>query len=693
MLLHPVLADKSNSHHRRCGMKSPTPIHSEISMLRIWYNNIVDTQRRIVEVEGDLVRIGRGPENDLVLHSPYIAEHAAVLKRNGDGWEVLALGMNGLNLSGGAVKDQHLSAGQRITVSSSISIELFPYTLTLDVPRAQATTLEAERLRLEGKVSRMLAEIHRELLDRMELRRGIEPNKQNDQQFQLSLERHLETIAHDHPSFIGGDGLVINHLAGSAVRDQVLKILATSKASAGKPVPPSGDLVQPAEDTDFHQETSALQAWSRIVTAVPERERELESTAAYLARGLTSKSGNNDSLTTELVDREYWPAWKELSPRIHSELKQYLALRKVIKEIKDIVFGYGPLEDLLRMPDITEIMVVSRDRIFVESAGVIENSGRQFFSDEIVESIIQRIVGKVGRRIDRSQPLVDARLADGSRVNAVIAPLAVSGPTLTIRKFPARKITIDHLVALGGLPGSVADFLRAIVLSRKNIIVSGGTGTGKTTLLNCLSDFIPDSERIVTVEDTAELQLAKQHVVRLETKIANVEGAGEYTIRDLVRNALRMRPDRVVVGECRGPEALDMLQAMNTGHDGSLTTIHANSAKDVLLRLEVLVQMAADLPVASIRQQIGAAIDVIIQLRRLGDGRRVISQITECVGVHPRSGQLELRDLYALDSAQNSLQPTGSLPTFIAQLLSRGHLQLDTFYGSPSENPPEILSV
>jgi pilus assembly protein CpaF len=343
------------------------------------------------------------------------------------------------------------------------------------------------------------------------------------------------------------------------------------------------------------------------------------------------------------------------------------------------------------MPDISEIMVVSRDRIFVETAGVIENSGRRFFSDEIVESIIQRIVGKVGRRIDRSQPLVDARLADGSRVNAVIAPLAVSGPTLTIRKFPARKITIDHLVALGGLPTAVADFLRALVLARKNLIVSGGTGTGKTTLLNCLSDFIPDGERIVTVEDTAELQLVKQHVVRLETKVANVEGAGEYTIRDLVKNALRMRPDRVVVGECRGPEALDMLQAMNTGHDGSLTTIHANSARDVLLRLEVLVQMAADLPVASIRQQVGAAIDVIVQLSRLADGRRVISQITECVGVHPRSGELELRDLYILDQTANVLQPTGCLPTFVAQLLSRGHLQLENFYGNPDETPSEAL--
>jgi pilus assembly protein CpaF len=230
----------------------------------------------------------------------------------------------------------------------------------------------------------------------------------------------------------------------------------------------------------------------------------------------------------------------------------------------------------------------------------------------------------------------------------------------------------------------VAEFLRAIVLTRKNILISGGTGTGKTTLLNCLSDFIPDKERIVTVEDTAELQLAKEHVVRLETKSANIEGAGEYTIRDLVKNALRMRPDRIVVGECRGAEALDMLQAMNTGHDGSLTTIHANNSSDVILRLEVLVQMAADLPVDSIRQQISSAIDVIVQLKRMRDGRRCLSQITEVAGINPLTNKLEMRDLFLLDDPETGpaqLQPTGRLPTFIDELISTGALNLQTFYG------------
>ncbi|MEM9587319.1 MAG: ATPase, T2SS/T4P/T4SS family, partial [Planctomycetota bacterium] len=227
---------------------------------------------------------------------------------------------------------------------------------------------------------------------------------------------------------------------------------------------------------------------------------------------------------------------------------------------------------------------------------------------------------------------------------------------------------------------SAADFLRALIRSRCNLIVSGGTGTGKTTLLNCLSDFIPDSERIVTIEDTAELQLTKSHVVRMETKSANVEGAGEYTIRDLVKNALRMRPDRIVVGECRGPESLDMLQAMNTGHDGSLTTIHANDAHDVSLRLEVLVQMAADLPVGAIRQQIGSAIDVVVQLQRHRDGRRLITQITECVGVDQATGYLELRDLFVFDPDADCLRPTGQLPTFIERLLDHGDVALEAFY-------------
>ncbi len=632
-------------------------------MLRIWYNNVVDTQRRVVEVSGSRIRIGRHEHNELVLHSPYIADQAAVLNKLNGKWELNVLGMNGLRIIHADHPPEQLNAGERRILETDISIELFPYTLSLDLPRKAELTEATERARLDEQVSSMLAAIHRELLDRMNMRRGMDSNQQADTQYLLTLERHIETITHSQAPFHSADSPLVPHLAGCALRDCLLDASSSTDQTAG-------NSVSRAEQALASSHTA--HAWSKMVSHVPERERELTSTAAYLARNLVTAGTGRTTPNTLEIERGFWSAWHELRSRVHVEFKNYLALRKIKKDIKDIVFGYGPLEDLLRMPSITEIMVVDRDRIFVESRGVIENTGRRFISDEVVESIIQRIVGRVGRRIDKSQPLVDARLQDGSRVNAVIAPLAVSGPTLTIRKFPARKIAVQHLVALGAMPAVVADFLRVVVLARKNIVVSGGTGTGKTTLLNCLSDFIPDDERIVTVEDTAELQLAKQHVVRLETKVANVEGAGEYTIRDLVKNALRMRPDRVVVGECRGAEALDMLQAMNTGHDGSLTTIHANDSHDVALRLEVLVQMAADLPVASIRQQIGAAIDVIVQLRRLRDGRRIISQITECVGVHPHNGLLELRDLYLLDPHTGILQPTGSLPTFIGELLSQG---------------------
>ena len=642
--------------------------------MRLWYNNVVDTRRRLLEIDGDRVTIGRGTQNDLVLPSPYIANEAVVLYRRDTAWEVVVLGNNGVRIG-----ERALTAGQHCEIRSRSSIELFPFTITIDLPSEAEMSTESRRRQCDEQTSQLIAEVHRELLDRMELRRVINPDKQKDDVYLLTLEQHIERIAHDHSLLKAtpenaSDLTLLSHLAGLAVRDQLLRQLNDKKNQANESV-----LI----DDKTH--------WHRLVSSVPERERELDATVGYLAgilRSGMSETGNESestSLPIEVISNEFWVAWKKMEGSVHEDFKDYLAMRMLKKEIKDIIFGYGPLEDLLRMKSISEIMVVDRNHIFVEIDGTIKDSGRRFVSDEVVESIIQRIVGKVGRRIDQSQPLVDARLADGSRVNAVIAPLAVSGPTLTIRKFPDSRIQIHDLVALGTLSSHAADFLRALVRARQNVIVSGGTGTGKTTLLNCLSDFIPDAERIITIEDTAELQLAKTHVVRMETKNANVEGSGEYTIRDLVRNALRMRPDRIVVGECRGPESLDMLQAMNTGHDGSLTTIHANDAYDVSMRLEVLVQMAADLPVSAIREQIGSAIDVIVQLKRHRDGRRIVSQITECVGVDEMTGRLELRDLFVTEmrgheKAGDELRSTGQLPTFIEELLDRGDVNLESFY-------------
>jgi pilus assembly protein CpaF len=381
--------------------------------------------------------------------------------------------------------------------------------------------------------------------------------------------------------------------------------------------------------------------------------------------------------------------WPERAERVDNlispELREYLVTRMLSKEIEDVVLGYGPLQDLLEMPNVSEIMVVGKDRIYIEKDGVLQNSGRSFFSEEIVQSIIERIITPVGRRIDRSTPLVDARLPDGSRVNAIINPLSLSGPTLTIRKFARIPFTIDDLIEKETITESTAGFLQACVLGRKNTLISGGTGSGKTTTLNVLGNFISGEERIVTIEDSAELQLPQEHLVRLETRPANIEGRGAYTIRDLVRNALRMRPDRLIVGEVRGPEALDMLQAMNTGHDGSLSTIHANTPADSLMRVETMVLMAVEMPVRAIREQIVAAIDIIVQIARMQDGRRRVTHVSEVCGLDPETGQIVTEDIFVLrnihgeDLSEAKLRHTGYIPTFTEKLIDKDLLDVKVF--------------
>jgi pilus assembly protein CpaF len=320
----------------------------------------------------------------------------------------------------------------------------------------------------------------------------------------------------------------------------------------------------------------------------------------------------------------------------------------LIEEIGADVLGYGPLERLLDDPDITEIMVNGPDRIYVERNGRLELEGTVFTGEPQLRRVIERIVSRVGRRIDESSPLVDARLLDGSRVNAVIAPIAFNGSSLTIRKFSKDPFTVSDLIGFGTLTPEMAELLRACVEARLNILVSGGTGTGKTTMLNVLSSFIPEGERIVTIEDAAELQLQQEHIVRLESRPANIEGRGEISIRELVRNSLRMRPDRIVVGEVRGGESLDMLQAMNTGHDGSLSTVHANSPRDAVARLETLVLMAGmDLPLRAIREQIASAVDVIVQLSRLRDGSRRVTAVTEIQGMEGQT--VTMQDAFLFD--------------------------------------------
>lgn len=354
--------------------------------------------------------------------------------------------------------------------------------------------------------------------------------------------------------------------------------------------------------------------------------------------------------------------------------------KKIIKEILDEALGLGPLEDLLDDPAVTDIMVNNKDQIYVERHGKLALTSKKFLSNEQVRTIIERIIAPIGRRIDESVPMVDARLPDGSRVNAIIPPLALTGPTLTIRKFRKERFTIEDLISFKTLNKPMADLIKACVLSRKNMIVSGGTGSGKTTVLNILSEFIPEGERIITIEDAAELKLHQEHWIRLESKPPNIEGKGAITIRDEFKNTLRMRPDRIIIGECRGLEALDMLQAMNTGHDGSMTTIHANSTYDVLSRLDSMILMSGiELPVRSIREMIASAVDIIVQAARLSDGTRKIIQVSEIVGLKDDL-HIDIRDIFVfkqtgMDAQGNILgdfQPTGYVPSFLEEIKLKG---------------------
>ena len=399
----------------------------------------------------------------------------------------------------------------------------------------------------------------------------------------------------------------------------------------------------------------------------------------------------------------------DLSDRVYKAVTEELAVdrtpltreerREIVRQLTDDILGYGPIEPLLRDDSVTEIMVNAPDQVYVERGGKLEHTQIRFVDDSHVMRIIDKIVSQVGRRVDEASPMVDARLPDGSRVNAIIPPLALNGATLTIRKFSRDPYTVNDLITFGTLTARAAQFVAACVKGKLNILISGGTGTGKTTTLNAMSAFIPNDERIVTIEDAAELQLQQEHVITLESRPANIEGSGEIKIRELVRNALRMRPDRIIVGEVRGGETVDMLQAMNTGHEGSLTTIHANSPRDALARLETLVLTAGvELPHRAIREQIASAFDLLIQIERLVDGSRRITQIAEVLGME--SDVVTLQNIFlasppgegeAYVAAHRLLSPlraTGLKPHFVDRLATNNVVLPASFFSG--DDPDQL---
>ncbi|QOV88002.1 ATPase, T2SS/T4P/T4SS family [Humisphaera borealis] len=613
------------------------------------------TNRQWVAVDGPAgFLIGRDPTCDVRLESRFIAGVHARVERNDGAWEIELLpGVNPVEIDG-----QEYAAGQKVVVRGTARLRLMEFVLALDAAEASPEAQQQESA--SDRLTEVQNALHAELLRRLDLRLGSFSSNGAAGERTEKLNSVLDDL-------LSGE-------FKSRVFESDLPPIILARALRARML----DWVF----THLGREQRTTTGWAAVGIS-----SELERSATDAIKRLSAKVGiveNKTSAVTaeQMVEARFDGVVGPVAAELLDNARTYIITSYLKKVLYDVVFGLGPLEDLLRSQSITEIMVVSPTRIYVERNGRITKAPQTFPSEAACVTIIERIVAPLGRRIDRSQPLVDARLRDGSRVNAIIEPLAVKGPCVTIRKFPVSHVSADDLVRWRSLQPFTVTLLRACVLHRCNILVSGGTSSGKTTLLNVLSGFIPGADRLITVEDSAELRLQQEHVVTLETKPANAEGTGEYTIRDLVKNALRMRPDRIIVGEVRGNEAIDMLQGMNTGHRGSMTTLHANSAADALSRLETMVLMGADIPLAAVRRQIASAIHLIIHTERMPDGRRLVCQLTEVTGLHPVTGELETRDILKVAHVGNTLElrPTGYMPTFLGEMVDQGHLQLRPWF-------------
>jgi len=596
--------------------------------------------------------IGRDETCNVRLDSRFVSGQHARVERAENGWELEVLeGVNPLEVAG-----KEVLPGQKVPLKGTTTLRIMEFVLTLeDTAKEEAVGGQEEELNELANV------LHANVLRRLDLRAGAwnPSNFENDRADQLNrivdelLLTDFKTQVFNSPL----TGLILRRAMRNRISDWLYKRMTS--------------------------EAKVKSEWQGLGI-----NHDLEGTLEQAVVRLANKAGIYTgkpipATAEEMIDQTFDNAVDSVLQDLLENVQVYLIVTFAKKVLYDMIFGLGPLEDLLRSPSITEVMVANPRQIYIERNGRVVKIPQTFPSEEACISIIERIVAPLGRRIDRSQPLVDARLRDGSRVNAIIEPLAIKGPCITIRKFPMYRVSVEDLMRWQSITAPAVALLRACVVYRANILVSGGTGSGKTTLLNVLSGFIPSHERLVTIEDSAELRIQQEHVVSLETKPANAEGKGQYTTRDLVKNALRMRPDRIIVGECRGDEAVDMLQAMNTGHSGSMTTIHANSTADAIARLETMVLMGAEIPLPAVRRQISSAVHLIVQVERLSTGPRMVSQVSEVIGLHPTTGEVETRDIMKaieITPGVRVLRPTGYMPRFLGEMVEKGYLRLESWF-------------
>ncbi len=603
--------------------------------------------------------VGRSPDCTIALaDSKFVSRRHLTVERTEAGWEVqVHPGVMSVEVDGAT-----LGPGDRRLLSAVSQIQLAEYVLA--VMRDVVDTEEVGPAQTVEDIDRLQRDIHAAVLDRMDLRRsGASAMRADDETLDRISGIVDELLRYDFADRLQPRSAARMRMVLMALEARLLKLVSGSGTDAlgvGQVKTPGHNIALENTAEEYDRRLS--------------RRLELK---------LVEGADGDDlvAITTHLP--EHVPLMMEQMPE---NVQMYLIARFLKKVVCDMIFGLGPLQDLLDTPSITEIMIVSPTQVYIERDGKVIRSNRTFLGADALLSVIERIVAPLGRRVDRSQPLVDARLPDGSRVNAIIPPLALKGPCLTIRRFPSTRITAADLVRWQSLSPQACALLEASVKGKRNILISGGTGSGKTTLLNVLSSFIPEAERIVTIEDSAELQVQQEHVVSLETRPANVEGEGAVTIRDLIKNALRMRPDRIIVGECRGGEAFDMLQAMNTGHEGSMTTVHANNAADTVARVEAMCLMAVEIPIAAIRQQVAQALDMIVYVRRLPDGRRMVTEVCEVAGINPHTGEIDIRPIMLADihADRPRLEHNGFIPTFLGDLARDDLLDVEALFAKGS---------